>query len=92
MEKMHALLINIEGIDNEYCRLLFDISDIIGDDEICELKICKRRVRELLQINLSDFESFLKLPGEERRKIIKNSPNEMEIRRVFGFSPKLKYK
>lgn len=88
MEKVTGQLIDMEDIDETYCRLVFDLDEISAEDEITEVKITKRIIAEFLGLDMAKFEDLLKNP--ETRKILKNSPREMQIMTKCGFNRILK--
>lgn len=87
MKKITGSLIDIREIDDTYCKLFFDIDEIIGEDEISELLISKRVVADFLGLNEEKLDEFLRHPA--RKEMLKESPKEIEVRARHGFNAKL---
>ena len=47
-------LLDIEEFDKDYCLMLFDVDNIIGEDEIVELKISKRIINLTFELTNDD--------------------------------------
>lgn len=79
---------DIKKFDEYYYLMVFDADEIIGPDEIIEVRIAKRLVLPFLGISEEKFEKLLM--NKDKRKLLTNIQKEIIIQTKFGFRRELK--